>query len=224
MKQATGLGVIVLLLIAFGCKPKPAADEAVLASLPPSAPPEQLEAESGLAVKRGVIAFNGDAPSYRACGANADAALADATENIKHIYAKLGGKPLYAEAYGELKSNAFTLEELLYASPQDPNSACAVQPPTYELLAAGAETAWSVEVTQDSMIFRQPVEPKEIIFTAVETTDAEGAVVYRAGVDKHVLELTVKQNACEEGGAYYGYSAAAQLDKGAFTGCARVGN
>lgn len=224
MKQATGLSVIVLSLIACGCKPKPAADDASLAPLPPSAPPEQLEAESGLAVKRGVITFNGDAPSYRACGANATVALADATDNVKHIYAKLGGKPLYAEAYGELKSNAFALEELLYATPRDPSAACAASPGKYELLASGGEPAWSVSVTQDSMIFRQSAEPKEIIFTAVETTDAEGAVIYRAGVDKHVLELTVKQNPCEDGGAYFGYSAAAQLDKRTLNGCARVGD
>jgi uncharacterized membrane protein len=44
-------------------------------------------------------------------------------------------------------------------------------------------------------------------------------------VDKHVLELTVTQQACHDAasGEYFGYAATAKLDKQTFNGCARIG-
>jgi uncharacterized membrane protein len=172
--------------------------------------------------------------SFRLCGSNIDLTLVDQLDGaLDHVYTELGGKPVYAEVYGERGDtepngkapNAFNVEELLYASPNNPVETCAMPLGKFELQARGSEPTWSVEVQQDSMIFRQTSAPTEITFTSVETADAEGTVTYRAGVDRHVLELVVSQRGCRDAVTheYFAYSAVARLDKQSFSGCARVG-
>ena len=222
----------------FGCKrepepiasPTPAADTAT--NIPSPAAGEQLDTESGLAIKRGIVTVADGARRYRACGGDADWTLLDQSEGLlDRVYGELGGKALYIEAYGERSAAAagakpsFALEELLYASSEDPTAACSAPPTNFELLALGNDPTWSIEITPDSMILRQHDAPTEITFTEVDTSDTEGTVTYRAGVDKHVLELTVTQHACQDSGTgtYYGYSASVKFDKQTFNGCARIG-
>jgi uncharacterized membrane protein len=189
--------------------------------------PEQLEAESSLSVKRGVITLSDAARRFRACGNNAETKLADQTDGlVDRVYGELGGKPLYVEAYGERADTGdFVLEEMLYATANGIEAACAGPATRYELLARGSDPTWSVEISQDAMVLKQTGAPTEITFTAIDTADAEGTVTYKAGVDKHVLELTVTQQACHDAasGEYFGYAATAKLDKQTFNGCARVG-
>jgi uncharacterized membrane protein len=189
--------------------------------------PEQLEAESSLSVKRGVITLNDASRRFRACGSNAEAKLTDQTDGlVDRVYGELGGKPIYIEAYGERADNGdFVLEEILYATANGIEAACAGPATRYELLARGSEPTWSVEISQDAMVLKQTGAPTEITFTAIDTADAEGTVTYKAGVDKHVLELIVTQQACHDAasGEFFGYAATAKLDKQTFTGCARVG-
>jgi uncharacterized membrane protein len=202
----------------------------------PAATPQELEAESSLSVKRGVITLTTQTRSFRLCGANVDLTLTDQLEPdgaLDRLYAELGGKPIYAEAYGDRGEvqpgsnapSAFNMEELLYATANNPAATCAVPLGTYELQARGSEPTWSVEVFQDTMVFKQTVAPTEIKFTAVETADTEGTVTYRAGADRHVLELVITQRACRDAvtNEYYAYSATARIDKLTLNGCARVG-
>jgi hypothetical protein len=89
--------------------------------------PEQLEAESSLSVKRGVITLSDAARRFRACGNNAETKLADQTDGlVDRVYGELGGKPLYVEAYGERADTGdFVLEEMLYATANGIEAACA---------------------------------------------------------------------------------------------------
>lgn len=197
----------------------------------PTQSPQELEAESSLSVKRGIVTQTDKTFAIRLCSANSEIPLADQTDGVlTRVYGELGGKSTYIEAYGERVAavdgkNTFTLEELLYASSVNPTNTCTAPGATYELLARGSEPAWSVEVSKDSMLLRQNEAPTEIKFTGIDTSDSEGAVTYRAGVDKHVLELTVTQRACRDmvTGEYFAYNAIAKLDKRTLNGCARVG-
>jgi uncharacterized membrane protein len=200
----------------------------------PAATPQELEAESSLAVKRGVITLTAQSRSFRLCGSSVDLSLTDQLDGaLDRTYAELGAKPIYAEVYGERGDaqpgsnapNSFNVEELLYASPNNATETCNTPLAKFELQARGNEPTWSVDVQQDAMVFRQTTAPTEIKFSPVETADAEGTVTYRAGVDRHVLELVVTQRGCldKHTHEYYAYSATARLDKQSFSGCARVG-
>jgi uncharacterized membrane protein len=184
-------------------------------------------------VKRGVITLTSQTRSFRLCGANVDLTLTDQLDGaLDRAYAELGGKPIYAEVYGDRGEaqagnapTAFNVEELLYATATSPAAACAAPRTTFELQARGSEPTWSVEVHQDTMLFKQTTAPTEIKFAAVETADTEGTVTYRAGADRHVLELVITQRACRDAltNEYYGYNATARIDKQTLNGCARVG-
>jgi uncharacterized membrane protein len=184
-----------------------------------------------LSIKRGIVTQTDKSFGIRLCSANSEISLADQSDGaIARAYGELGNKPIYIEAYGERVAGAagagsFALEELLYATSVNPANACTSPAAAYELLARGSGPSWSVEVSQDTMLLRQNDAPTEIKFTGVDTSDTEGAVTYRAGVDKHVLELTVTLRACHDAvtGEFFAYSATAKLDKQSFSGCARVG-
>jgi uncharacterized membrane protein len=193
-----------------------------------------LEAESALSIKRGVITLTAQSRSFRLCNSSVDLTLADQLDGaLDRAYADLGNKPMYAEVYGDRGDaqpgsnapNSFNVEELLYASGANVAGACDIPLGKYELLARGNEPTWSVEVKQDTLSFKQTSAPTQIDFTSAETSDAEGSVTYRAGIDRYVLELTITQRACRDSmsGDYFAYSATARLNKQAFNGCARVG-
>lgn len=203
----------------------PSAPMTTSTSVPANA--EQLEAESSLSTKRGIVTLAGERQMFRACGTSQDFVLKDQTDGLLiRVYGELGGKPLYVESFGDRdESGEFVLEELLYAATTNPTTACQAPRARYELLAHGVNPSWSVEVTQDAMVLKQTSAPTEITFGTVDTSDTEGTVTYRAGIDKHVLELIVTQQACgaAERGEYFGYTATAKFDKQVFSGCARLG-
>ena len=233
------LGLMLIYLPLMGCGKKKEAETAAAETATTAAPalpasPQELEAESGLSVKRGVITLTSQTRSFRVCGASVDLTLTDQLDGaLDRVYEDLGNKPIYAEVYGDRgeveagKSapTSFNVEELLFATTTNPIDACAAPRGSYELLARGGEPTWSVEVHQDTMLFKQTVAPTEIKFTAVETADTEGTVTYRAGADRHVLELVITQRACRDAltNEYYAYSATVRIDKQTLNGCARVG-
>jgi uncharacterized membrane protein len=234
-RREFALGPLMLCVLMSACNRQsetlPAANTAAnpsaTATTDGAAPPDT---ESGLAIKRGVVSLGETDRRYRACGATADVELHDQTEKLlDKVYADMGGKPIYIEAYGQRAGDAgkpsFVLEELLFATAQDPAAECSRTANQYELLALGRDPSWSVEVTPDSLVLKQSNAPTEIVFTDISTTDSEGTVTYRAGADKHVLELTVTQRACHDSNhAYYGYGVTAKFDKQTLNGCARLGD
>jgi uncharacterized membrane protein len=194
----------------------------------PTGSPEELEAESSLSVKRGVITLTAQSRSIRLCGSNIDLTLADQLDGaLDAVYARLGGKPVYAEMFGERGDGAiaFNLEELLYATSANVAGACQTRLGGYELLALGVDPEWSVEVRPDAMTLTRAAASAPVQFTSVETADTEGAVTYRAGGDGHVLELVITQRGCgnPDRAEYFAYTATARFDKQSFNGCARVG-
>jgi uncharacterized membrane protein len=221
--------VVALLTACKPDSPPPSSAPTEANTTAPAQSPAELEAESSLSIKRGIVAQTDKAFGIRLCSANNEIPVVDGAEGVlARVYGELGSKPIYVEAYGERVSaggGSFALEELLYATATNPTNACTSPPGVYDLLARGSEPSWSVEVNEDSMLLRQNDAPTEIRFTGVNTADTEGAVTYRAGVDKHVLELTVTLRACrdEVSGEFFAYTATAKFDKHTFNGCARVG-
>jgi uncharacterized membrane protein len=231
--------VCAVLLTLAGCSkaPEPApapAEETAAESEPP--------AESGLAIKRGIVTVRADHSSFRPCGEQAELWMIDQTEGLlARTFA--GEKPadgaplkLYIEAYGERATTAedlpansyagvFVLEEALYAAPDGQTRGCDSPAQDYVVAARGSEPFWSAEVTDAALTWKQPDEPKEISLPAPQTQDSEGAVSYTAAGNDHRIELLIEAQACRDAmsGEYFAYAARAKLDGKQFTGCARIG-
>jgi uncharacterized membrane protein len=243
--------VCAVLLTLAGCSKAPEPARQLPPTTIPTAPAPADEtaeteppAESGLAIKRGIVTFTADHASFRACGEQADLWMVDQTEGLLPRTFS-GEKPadgaplkLYIEAYGErattaedLPANAtgytgvFVLEEALYAAPEGQTPGCGSPAQNYIVGARGSEPFWSAEVTETALIWRQPDEPKEISLPAPQTQDSEGAVSYTAAANDHQVELMIEAQACRDAmsGEYFAYAAKAKLDGKQFAGCARVG-
>lgn len=208
--------------------------EAPAASEPP--------AESGLAIKRGIVTLAPDRSSFHPCGEQKDLLLVDQTDGVlKREFAGEKGADgadqalkLYIEAYGERAidqpapegfAGTFMLEEALYAAPDGQTRGCDSPPQDYIVAARGNEPFWSAEVTEAALLWRQPDEPKEISIAAPQTQDSEGAVSYAAANTDHKIELQIEAQTCRDdmSGEYFAYSARATLDGKKYSGCARVG-
>lgn len=242
------------LLTVAGCSktPQPAAGSAPAASPPEStaatAPAEsEPPAESGLAIKRGIVLITADRSTFRPCNEKTELWVIDQTDGLlARTFAgeKDGdGVPaqalrLYVEAYGERAgidddspaparnyAGTFLLEEALYAAPEGQTQGCDLPAQDYIVAARGSEPFWSIEVTDTALLWRQPDEPKEISLTAPQTQDSEGAVSYTASGNGHQVELLIEAQPCRDAmsGEYFAYAARASVDNKRFSGCARIG-
>jgi uncharacterized membrane protein len=229
--------------------PEPAAAPAPAAAPPAVAEETTTEseppAESGLAIKRGIAVVAADHSTFRPCNEKADLWLIDQTDGIlARTFASENAEAtaneplkLYIEAYGERApvsedipaarayAGTFILEEALYATPEIQGRGCELPAQDYIVAAHGSEPFWSIEVTETTLVWRQPEEPKEISLAAAQTQDSEGAVSYTAAGDGHQMELMIEAQSCRDAvsGEYFAYAARASLDGKRFTGCARVG-
>lgn len=197
-------------------------------------------AESGLSLKRGVATVSQDHATFRPCGEQAELAVLDQSEVLlARTFAPTAGSApakLYVEVYGERASGegapemnayggVFVLEEVLYAAAEDAAQGCAAPPADYIVAARGVEPFWAAEVREAQIIWRQPEAPEEIILSAPQTEDVEGAVRYRASGAGHEVEVLIDAQPCRDAmsGEFFAYSAQALLDKREFKGCARIG-
>lgn len=202
----------------------------------------EVPADSGLAIKRGVMMLAQDRTTFRPCGETSELWVLDQTDGL--LAGAFAGDAaattptmLYVEAYGERApvddqtpdargyAGVFVLEEVLYAGLQDAVKGCAAAPTTAIVSARGTEPFWAVEVHEAQMLWRQPEDPKEIALSAPQTEDAEGAVRYRASGGGHTIEVSIDSQPCRDAmsGEFFAYSAKAVLDGKEFSGCARVG-
>lgn len=222
--------------------PAPANAPTVAAQTTPESEPP---AESGLAIKRGVVVLAADHSTFTPCEEKNELWLVDQTDGtLSRTFAgenaEAPNEPLklYIEAYGERAPvsdedgagardypGTFILEEALYAAPEGQTRGCEVPQQDYVVAARGSEPFWSIEVTESALVWRQPEEPKEISLATPQTQDAEGAVSYSAAGNGHQMELMIEAQPCRDAmsGEYFAYAARAKLDGKQFTGCARVG-
>jgi uncharacterized membrane protein len=205
-------------------------------------PSEAAPADSGLAIKRGMLTLARDQATFQPCGATDELWVLDQTEGaLQSIFGaelQSGSLKLYVEAYGERgpvtddvpaargRAGLFVLEEVLYATVEGAARACGQPTPTYIVAARGNEPFWAVEVNETQMIWRSPQDPKELILEVEPAQDAEGAVRYRARGGDHELELLLDAQPCRDSmsGDFFAYAARALLDGEELKGCARVGN
>jgi uncharacterized membrane protein len=206
-------------------------------------PPAQSEppADSSLSIKRGIVMLAQDRMSFRPCNEKAELWLLDQSDGVLRqafeSEVQKGPAMLYVEAHGERApvsqdvtearayAGTFVLEEVTYAGVQAQVRGCEEPAPSYVVAARGSEPFWAVEVDDDSIVWRQPAEPKEVALGAPQTQDAEGAVRYHASGNGHELELQVDAQTCRDpmSGELFAYTARAVLDGKEFSGCARVG-
>ncbi len=199
-------------------------------------------ADSGLAIKRGILTLSPDHGAFRPCGEQGELLLVDQTDGVLARTFTAERDPgdadqplkLYIEAYGERVTDqpapagfagTFLLEEALYAAPDGATRGCDAPAQDYVVAVRGNEPFWGVEITDAALLWRQPEEPKEISIAAPQTQDSEGAVRYVASNDAHKIEVLIAAQVCQDdmSGEYFAYSARASLDGKQFTGCARIG-
>ena len=221
--------------------PEPVVDTApVPAATAPAASPSEPPAESSLALKRGMLSLGTEQTTFQPCGEDARLWVIDQTAGVLSETFANESKPieLFVEAHGERAPTppeisaaraypgAFILEEVLYATPPSEAGGCNEPRPAYVVVARGNEPFWSVEVKDDKLIWRQPDDPKELTFDAIEGEDAEGTVGYTGSSQGHAIELFVAAQPCRDSmsGAYFAYSARATFDGKALEGCARIGD
>ena len=240
----TGLSILGLLL-GTACSrqseppvlPPSPADRAATSELS-SGPVDDGEppAESGLAIKRGVVTADGDHALFRTCDDATNLWLVDGEGALTQLLTA-ETTSLYVEAYGERgpvpdelvaakgQAGVFMLEQLLYAAPEGEGRGCTRPMPDYIVAARGNEPFWGAEVATTGMIWKQPQEPKTLDLGELQSEDAEGTVIYRAGNAQHKLELQIEAQTCRDSmsGEYFAFAARAVLDGREFKGCAHVG-
>jgi uncharacterized membrane protein len=208
------------------------------ASIPPPSSSE-LPADSGLALKRGMLTLAAKQATFQPCGTSAQLWVIDQTDGV--LRQTFANEPipleLYVEAHGERTSvpdtipaasaypGAFILEEVLYATQPAETQGCKEPAPTYTVTARGNEPFWSVEVTGDKLVWRQPEPPTEVTINAPQSQDSEGTVGYVGAASGHKLELFIDAQPCRDSmsDAFFAYSARAVFDGKELKGCARIG-
>jgi uncharacterized membrane protein len=193
-----------------------------------------------LELKRGRLALSEERMMFQPCGAQEQWWVIDQTPSAltQTLIEESQGASVeyYIEAYGERvpasgepraqgAQHMLVLEEILYAGVPGEVRGCEAPPPAYIVAARGTEPFWLVEVHEQRMVWRQPEEPKELVFGAPDTQNAEGGVRYAALQGAHQLELIVHGQACRDAmsGEYFAYTAKASFDRKELTGCARLG-
>lgn len=237
--RAPVLGVVLLTLMACSRHEQDAVTPA--SSKPPAAgestPGETKSGESSLSIKRGVVTAHGDHASFTACDDKTPLWLIDESDGALTRLLTEAATSAYVEAYGERapvpedvpaardQAGVFILEQLLYAGIVGETGGCERPEPDYVVSARGNEPFWSVRVTADAAIWRQPQEPQEIQLGHLESQDAEGTVNYRASAADHKLELYIDAQSCSDSmsGEFFAFAARGALDGKPFKGCARVG-
>ena len=234
--------LIVMAWSLIGCKPAPESP-APVSQAESDAPPAQTAddtAESSLELKRGLLTLSEERMLFKPCGAQDQWWVIDQTPTAltQTLIEESPGAvtEYYLEAYGERAPATgepraqgakflLVLEEILYAGAAGEVRGCDAPAPTYVVAARGTEPFWLVEVHEQRMIWRQPEEPKELIFGAPDMQNAEGGVRYAGVQGAHELELIVHAQACRDAmsGEYFAYTAKAMLDRKELTGCARLG-
>ncbi|MFL6619588.1 MAG: COG3650 family protein [Povalibacter sp.] len=247
------IGLCALMALASGCSRK-AADSPAPAPVQPSpssttlAPTTELSsgpiddtpAESGLAIKKGIVTGAGDHAVFRSCDDKADLYLVDEAEGtLTQLLTEGSASPVfYIEAYGERgpvpddltaakgQAGVFTLEQLLFAATMSDGRGCEQSAPDYVVSARGNEPFWSVVVTPAGMQWKQPDADAGVMFSELQSEDAEGTVSYAATAQGRKLQLIVDAQSCRDSmsGNYFAFTAKAELDGKEFKGCARVGS
>ena len=234
--------LIVMASLSAGCERAPEtampaveADRSV-----PSAQTEADATESSLELKRGLLSLSEERVLFQPCGAQDQWWVIDQTpatltqtfneetqSAITEYYIEAYGEraPASGEASAQGAKFILVLEEILYAGVPGEVRGCDAPASSYVVAARGTEPFWSVEVHEHRMVWRQPDDPKELVFGAPDTLNAEGGVRYSAVADSHRLELIVHAQACRDAmsGEYFAYTAKASLDGKELTGCARLG-
>ncbi len=205
---------------------QPAAPAASSASV---APPE-----SGLQIKRGWVMHAASGFRFDSC---AGPAWATQGEGIAELLLPLlggqSGKRLYAELRGDLvdkksdagsPSAALIVQELLYATANVSSDRCNSATHDYQVLILGGAPSWSISVGSHTLIYT-PAQGNAQEFALADSTDIEGAVVYRATFDARKLEITLTQQPCVDAatGDYFGFSAQGMIDQQTLHGCALPG-
>lgn len=202
--------------------------------------PEPSSTESSLALKRGVLSLAADRVTFQPCAQAQALWVIDQTDGMLHK--ALGDEPQpsqwYAELHGERMAlteelartygyaAAFVLEEVLYAAPVGESHGCEQRANDFVVAARGNEPFWAIDVRHDqTLLWRQPEEPRQLTFEILRSEDAEGTVAYFAAAGDRTLELFVDALPCRDSmsGAYFAYSARAKLDDRQLKGCARIG-
>lgn len=122
-----------------------------------------------------------------------------------------------------IDSSATSPESSLSSRP----TATPLIPDSLELQALGNEPFWSVTVSREGMIYRDPERLEGIVFPAARGQNVEGRWIYRSSRPDSVpsrIEVVIEESPCSDGMSdeRYRFTSHVQLDERHFDGCARL--
>lgn len=191
----------------------------------PRAQPAPAPVDPGT-FRRGLLSEDG--ARFTACGSDSPLALKDSSGlGLAALAAELSAEgPLYAELLGRDEDGQITVTDLNFVGAIG-SAGCGLELEQVSIRASGTEPFWLIEIDAGTINFSAP-DHGTLTFPSTEPARAGTQTTYSAtlpGNEPHTLTLTLSRGACRDSmsGAWNRWTAAADLDGTAYTGCARAG-
>ena len=182
---------------------------------------------------RGTVVL-GQAMTFRSCDGPPILTVLDSTDNrLRGTYGLVNAtddQGMFILARGATSPRGeLILRELEYAARPAPGEGCDQPSPDYAFAVRGADSAWSVVITDQAILFRSSPAGERIEFPAVARGDSAGSTTYRTATQPdraHTLEIQMTAASCREAktAAYSRLRATVVIDTSRLSGCAWRGN
>lgn len=176
--------------------------------------------------RRGLLAADGGA--LTACGAETATPLKDSSGlGLAALAAELSEQgPVYAELLARDEDGALVVTDLNFVGALG-SAGCGLELEQVLIRASGNEPFWLVEIDAGTINFSAP-DHGTLTFPSPSPEQADAVTTWRTelpGNEPHTLTLTLTRDVCRDSmsGALLRWSAAAELDGVAYSGCARSG-
>lgn len=208
---------------------------------PPVVPPAEAPAAAPAApgapaspemLVRGTVVL-GETMTFRSCDGPPIMTVLDSTSNqLRGTYTLLSAteeQGMFILARGSTSPRReLILRELQFAILPKPGEGCDQPPPDYSIAIRGADSAWSVAIKDQAILFQKSPAAQPISFPAAAPGDSTGLTTYHTTTEPdraHTLHIVLAPASCREArtGAYSPMRATVVMDSSRLSGCASRG-
>jgi uncharacterized membrane protein len=202
--------------------------------VPPAEPPAAAPAPPGAPVApemlaRGTVVL-GQTVTFRSCDGPPIMTVLDSTSNrLRGTYGLLSAteeQGMFIMARGSVSPRReLILRELEFAVLPTPGQGCDQPSPDYSIAIHGVDSAWSVVIKDQAILFQNSPSAQPISFPATAPADSAGSPTYRSTTEPdraHTLHIVLAPASCREArtGAYSPMRATVVMDTSRLSGCA----
>lgn len=205
--------------------------------VPPAAAPAAAPAPAGAPalpemLARGTVVL-GQTMTFRSCDGPPIMTVLDSTSNrLRGTYTLLSateeqGMFILARASTSPRRELI-LRELQFAILPTPGQGCDQPSPDYSIAIRGVDSAWSVAIKDQAILFLNSPAAQPISFPAAAPGDSAGLTTYHTTTEPdrtHTLHIVLSPASCREArtGAYSPMQATVVIDSSRLSGCASRG-